>query len=63
MKVRSITSWPGNTSVMCGKIRPPRSAMTLVRMVGTPNALAVLASAVALFTTACGSWLLRLASW
>jgi hypothetical protein len=43
-------------------MRPPRSAITLVKMVGTPKAFAVLARAVALFTTICGSWLFRLVS-
>jgi hypothetical protein len=63
MNVRSITSWPGKTSVICGKIRPPRSAITLVRMVGTPKVLAAFARAVELLTTACGSWLFRFVSW
>jgi hypothetical protein len=63
ISVRSITSWPGKTSVTCGKMVPPRSATTVVRMVGTPKALALLASAVVLLTTICGSWLFRLVSW
>ena len=45
MNVRSITCWPGNTSVICGKMRPPRSAITLVKIVGTRKALAAFASA------------------
>ena len=55
IKVRSITSCSGNTSVICGKIRPPRSATTLVRIVGTPKTFAAFASAVELLTTMCGS--------
>lgn len=31
MKVRSITSWPGNTSVIWGNRSPPRSAITSVQ--------------------------------
>src|SRR3954454_10175132 len=42
---------------------PPRSARTVVRMVGTPKILAVLASAMTLLTIIVGSWLCRLANW
>lgn len=34
MKVRSIASWPGITSVIWGMILPPRSLITPVRMGG-----------------------------
>lgn len=62
MNVRSMTSWPGKTSVIWGKMTPPRAAITLVRIVGTPKTLAAFANAVELLTTACGSWLFRLVS-
>ncbi|MCY1384292.1 hypothetical protein D9M69_725300 [compost metagenome] len=61
-QVRSMTSWFGNTLVICLKRSPPRAAITLVRMVGTLKALASFASAVVLLTTICGSWLFRFAS-
>jgi hypothetical protein len=43
-------------------MRPPRSAITLVRIVGTPKALAAFARAAALLTTICGSWLFTFVS-
>lgn len=63
MKVRSIGFCSGNTSWMPWMSRPPRSSRTVVRMVGTPKALAALASPTTLLTTIVGSWLFRLANW
>ena len=63
MKVRSIGFWSGKTSCRPLMSLPPRSSRTVVRMVGTPKILAVLASAMTLFTIIVGSWLCRLANW
>ena len=45
-----------------GKRRPPRSAITVVRTVGTPKALAAFARPAVLLITVCGSWLFTFAS-
>src|SRR6266403_2575029 len=45
------------------KIRPPRSSVTVVKIVGMPYAFAVFARPVTLFMTIVGSWLLTFASW
>src|SRR5258707_15396679 len=63
MKLRSIGCWSGKTAWICLKISPPRFEAMVVRIVGTPNAFAVLARAVTLLITNVGSWLLTLANW
>src|SRR6266700_4818870 len=55
MKVRLIGFCSGKTSCSPLIRKPPRSSTTVVRMVGTPNTLAVLARPMTLFTTIVGS--------
>src|SRR5439155_17084196 len=63
MKVLLIGFCSGKTSCSPLIRKPPRSSTTVVRIVGTPNSLAVLARPMTLFTTIVGSWLCRLANW
>jgi hypothetical protein len=55
MNVRLIGFWSGKTAWSWWKSEPPRSSLTVVRIVGMPNAFAVFASPVTLWMTIVGS--------